>query len=92
MITANKSQAMTKIGKGILALIALIMVPLSPTLAYDETLVDTSDIGRDSQGVVNSGQILELGVPSANGLRMEGENYHRQSNHGPAKIGRTGSG
>ncbi len=43
---------------------------------FDGYEVDTNSIGReDNQGVVHSGQILELGVPSANGLHIEGEKY-----------------
>jgi hypothetical protein len=75
MIQVNKSDAKTKTGKGALALLALTILVCGPTFAYEDYEVDTSEIGRDTQGVVTSGQILELGVPSANGLRMEGENY-----------------
>jgi len=45
-----------------------------PAPAYEDYVVDTTEIGVDSHGVVTSDQFLELGVPSANGLRMEGEN------------------
>src|ERR1019366_4112635 len=62
---------------GFTALLALTIFCCAPTLAYEDYEVDTNGIGRDTQGVVNSGQLLELGVPSANGLRMEGEAYLR---------------
>jgi hypothetical protein len=57
-----------------LALSLVSIVPL-PATAYDDNEVDTTGIGRDDRGTVSSGQILELGVVSANGLRIEGENY-----------------
>jgi hypothetical protein len=57
-----------------LGILALTVLAGGPALAYDDYVVDTSNIGGDSHGVVTSDQFLELGVPSANGLRMEGEN------------------
>ncbi len=45
--------------------------------SYDDIVVDTSEIGRSHHGVVSSDQFLELGVPSANGLRIEGEQAMR---------------
>ncbi|MBN8659348.1 MAG: hypothetical protein LCH63_07165 [Candidatus Melainabacteria bacterium] len=38
-----------------------------------EFIVDTSPIGKSTHGVVTSDQFLELGVPTANSLRIEGE-------------------
>lgn len=38
-----------------------------------EFIVDTGSIGKTTHGVVTSDQFLELGVPTANGLRIEGE-------------------
>lgn len=49
-----------------------------PVFADEDWEVDTSGIGRQNNGVVYSGQILELGVPMASGLRVEGETYLRQ--------------
>lgn len=54
-----------------------------PQMAFadqDEYIVDTSEIGQDTHGVVNSDQFLELGVPSANALRIEGEQSMRLGN------------
>ncbi len=60
---------------------SLISIQLLATPAamasYDDIVVDTSEIGRSHHGVVNSDQFLELGVPSANGLRIEGEQAMR---------------
>jgi hypothetical protein len=64
----------TTIGTCTLGLIALTISACRPASAYEDYVVDTSEIGGDSHGVVTSDQFLELGVPSANGLRMEGEN------------------
>ena len=44
--------------------------------AKEEFVMDTSSIGR-SNGVIRSEQILELGVPTANALRLEGEQSMR---------------
>jgi len=68
------SQAPTTIGKSALGLLILAIFACSPAIAYEDYVVDTSEIGVDSHGLVTSDQFLELGVPSANGLRMEGEN------------------
>jgi hypothetical protein len=75
----DKSRPTSKAAKGavtlLLSAISLSAFACLPAPAYDDYQVDTSEIGRDSQGTVSSGQILELGVPNANGLRMEGESY-----------------
>ena len=42
-----------------------------------EFIVDTGAIGKNTHGVVTSDQFLELGVPTANGLRIEGEQSMR---------------
>ena len=60
-------------GKTALGLLVWTILASCPVLAYEDYVVDTSDIGRDNHGVVTSDQFLELGVPSANGLRIEGE-------------------
>ena len=36
-------------------------------------IVDTSSIGQSNNGVISSDQFLELGNPTSNALRMEGE-------------------
>jgi hypothetical protein len=43
-------------------------------------IVDTSDIGKDTHGVVTSDQFLELGCPTASALRIEGEQSMRMGN------------
>jgi hypothetical protein len=61
-----------------LGLLALSLTSGNQALAaYDDIVVDTSEIGQSHHGVVNSDQFLELGVPSANGLRIEGEQAMR---------------
>jgi hypothetical protein len=62
-----------------LALIALGLSTAGPALSADSApaddyVVDTSSINSDGHGVITSDQFLELGVPDANALRMEGEN------------------
>lgn len=58
------------------AISAMIFAP-GALASYDDIVVDTSTIGQDHHGVVSSDQFLELGVPSANGLRIEGEQAMR---------------
>ncbi len=67
-------RAIKKASKNALGLMLMALFTCSPALAYDDYVVDTSNIGGESHGVVTSDQFLELGVPSSNGLRMEGEN------------------
>lgn len=64
----------------ILGLVAATISPAAFAADHDDYIVDTSDIGVDTHGVVNSDQFLELGVPSANGLRIEGEQSMRLGN------------
>ena len=81
----TESLKMTKRIPGVLALTIAVATVLSTQFvfpgkamaAYDVLFVDTSEIGQDHHGVVSSDQFLELGVPSANGLRIEGEQSMR---------------
>ena len=51
-----------------------LVVLLAPTVAAkDDWFMDTSSIGKSHNGVVNSDQILELGMSGPNALRLEGE-------------------
>ena len=67
------SQAKITVSKFALGFMSLSVFVCGPAIAYEDYVVDTSEIGRDAHGVVTSDQFLELGVPSANGLRIEGE-------------------
>jgi len=54
---------------------------ISPAIARDDDFImDTDCIGRSNNGVVTSDQFLELGVPTSNALRMEGEQSMRIGN------------
>src|SRR5690349_20958257 len=56
-----------------LALGACLTV-FAPAQAKDaDFIVDTDSIGKSDNGVISSDQMLELGVPTSNGLRLEGE-------------------
>jgi len=66
--------AKTTIDKYLLGLLTVVIFACGQALAYEDYVVDTSDVGQDTHGVFTSDQFLELGVPSANGLRLEGEN------------------
>jgi hypothetical protein len=62
--------------KSISSLILLSTMLAFPAFADDEEssfIMDTSSIGQSNNGVVSSDQFLELGQPSPNALRMEGE-------------------
>jgi hypothetical protein len=55
--------------------LAVIAQPL-PCYSKDKTdsfIMDTDGIGRAEGGYITSDQFLEMGVPTADGLRMEGE-------------------
>jgi hypothetical protein len=61
---------------------ALVGITLSVLLApnavaKEDYIMDTSGIGRSHNGVVRSDQFLELGMGSANALRLEGESSLR---------------
>jgi len=73
MTYMSYARARKTIGTIAPAAITLAMIAVPPAIAYEDYVVDTSNIGRDSHGVVTSDQFLELGVPSANALRIEGE-------------------
>lgn len=59
----------------LLASTAFALLPTAARAGEDdqEFVVDTSSIGKSHHGVIHSDQFLELGVPTANGLRIEGE-------------------
>lgn len=68
------------LGKTIAA--ALVLAACLPSVAKEEDdfIMDTSDIGKSTNGVVSSDQFLELGVPTSNALRIEGEQSMRIGN------------
>jgi hypothetical protein len=55
--------------------LAVLLAPMA--IADDGYIMDTSGIGRSHNGVVRSDQFLELGMGSANALRLEGESSLR---------------
>lgn len=74
-------QLITRKRAGILfCLLALSAV--RPAFADEDNpyIHDTSDIGRNQGGVVMSDQLLELGMVTSNGLRLEGEQCLRLGN------------
>lgn len=65
----------------------LVAMPALPVLAAEEAeekpedwIMDTSGIGQDRNGVIRNDQILEMGVPTASALQMEGESSLRMGN------------
>lgn len=46
----------------------------------EDWIMDTSGIGQDRNGVIRNDQILEMGVPTASALQMEGESSLRLGN------------
>lgn len=54
---------------------------IAPAVAKDDDFImDTDGIGRSNNGVVTSDQFLELGMPTSNALRLEGEQSMRIGN------------
>ncbi len=43
----------------------------------DHWIMDTSEIGKSKNGVIRNDQILEMGVPTASALQLEGESSMR---------------
>ncbi len=43
----------------------------------DDWIVDTSEIGKSKNGIIRNDQILEMGVPTASALQLEGESSLR---------------
>jgi hypothetical protein len=77
-----KELQMARLNSKRLILAAALIASVSPLKALageldNEFIVDTSDIGKSTHGVVTSDQFLELGVPTSNGLRIEGEQSMR---------------
>ena len=77
-----KELQMARLNSKRLILAAALIASGSPLAALageldNEFIVDTSDIGKSTHGVVTSDQFLELGVPTSNGLRIEGEQSMR---------------
>lgn len=72
--TSAKGEAMRNI---VISLIACATA-IGPACGKDaEWIKDTSGIGRSNNGVISSDQFLELGVPTSNALRIEGEQSMR---------------
>jgi len=63
--------------KGTIALLTLSAILMPAACAADDFIMDTSSIGKSHGGVITSDQFLELGMRSANALRLEGENALR---------------
>jgi len=63
--------------KQVLIGLAISVLLLPAARADDDVIMDTSTIGKSHDGVVSSDQFLELGVNTANALRLEGENSLR---------------
>lgn len=66
--------------KHLLGLAILMLV--SPVACFadddaDSWVMDTSEIGRSRNGVIRNDQILEMGVPTASALQLEGESSLR---------------
>lgn len=64
-----------------LMLAAMFLLPAA-ALAEDDAdwIMDTNDIGKDRNGIIRNDQILEMGVPTASALQMEGESSLRLGN------------
>lgn len=65
--------------KSILGLSMLLMMPGTAALADDTDawIMDTSEIGKSRNGIIRNDQILEMGVPTASALQLEGESSMR---------------
>lgn len=69
--------------KLLITLSALVTLAPGVYASNDDTpnwVMDTSGIGKASGGIVRSDQLLELGVPNASAMQLEGENLLRMGN------------
>lgn len=66
-----------KMSKSIFLAAILAASMSSAAFAYEDFIVNTDSVGHNTNGVVTSDQFLELGQPSSNALRMEGEQSMR---------------
>lgn len=72
--SSAKGEAMARV---LISLIACAMA-IGPASGKEaDWIKDTSAIGKSNNGVVSSDQFLELGVPTSNALRLEGEQSMR---------------
>jgi len=78
--TSPSLRSSTKFQSLACAFTLLVSMASSGVLAKDpDFIMDTSGIGKSENGYIHSDQLLELGTPTANALRMEGENSMRTS-------------
>lgn len=65
--------------KSILGLSMLLVMPGTAAMADDTDawIMDTSEIGKSRNGIIRNDQILEMGVPTASALQLEGESSMR---------------
>ena len=66
--------------RSLLASSFTVMLTAGAVSAKEDFYVDTSSIGRVDNGVARSDQLLELGTPTADSLRLEGEQFMRMGN------------
>ncbi|HEY9682112.1 MAG TPA: hypothetical protein V6C86_11080 [Oculatellaceae cyanobacterium] len=64
----------------LLASSSVVLLAAGMASAKEDFYVDTSAIGQSKDGVVQSDQLLELGTPTADSLRLEGEQFLRMGN------------
>lgn len=71
---------MRKVIQLMLAVMFLLPAAALAEEKEDDWIMDTSEIGKDRNGVIRNDQILEMGVPTASALHMEGESSLRLGN------------
>ena len=64
----------------LIAVFGVILLTTTKASAKEDFYVDTSSIGQSKDGVVTSDQLLELGTPTADSLRLTGEQFLRMGN------------
>jgi hypothetical protein len=63
--------------KGLIAGVGVTLFVCSGVTAKDNFFIDTTAVNKGSLGAVSSDQLLDLGTPTADSLRMSGEQYLR---------------
>jgi hypothetical protein len=68
--------------KHILGIAVLLLLCPAAQAGSDEDswVMDTSEVGKSRNGVIRNDQILEMGVPTASAMQLEGESSMRMGN------------
>jgi hypothetical protein len=79
-MSSNFAEHGKTFSKSLLAGSVLALLLASGVVAKDNFFEDSTAVSKSNLGAVTSDQLLELGTPTADSLRMSGEQYMRMGN------------